>query len=49
MARDKSWLKKRGVGIMEEIAYDVIGPALDNCQPWMREAIDKLFDWAANA
>ncbi|MES1937139.1 SMC domain-containing protein [Salinisphaera hydrothermalis C27AD] len=49
MAQDKSWLKRRGIGVMEEIACDVIGPALDHCQPWMREEIDKLFDWADDA
>jgi len=48
MAEDKSWLKKRGIGVMEEIAYTVIGPALDDCQPWMRDEINKLFDWAAD-
>lgn len=46
MSKDKSWLKKRGIGVMEEIAYTVIGPALDDCQPWMRDEINKLFDWA---
>ena len=48
MAEDKSWLKKRGIGVMEEIAYTVIGPALDDCQPWMKAEINKLFDWAAD-
>lgn len=47
MAADKSWFKKRGIGVMEDIAYKVIGPALSDCQPWMQDEINNLFDWAA--
>lgn len=49
MSRSKSWFKKRGIGVMETIAYEVIGPALEDCEPWMKDEISKLFEWAADA
>ena len=47
-SKQRSWFKDRGVGVMEEIARDVVGPALENSADWFKAEIDRIFRWAAD-
>ncbi|PWG61125.1 ATP-dependent nuclease [Spiribacter halobius] len=46
-SRDRSWFKDRGVGVMEEIALEVIGPAQEHSEEWFQAEVNRLFDWAS--
>lgn len=48
-SRDRSWFKKRGVGVMEEIAREVIGPVQEQGEAWFQTEVNGLFDWATDA
>ena len=48
-SKERSWFKDRGVGVMEEIAREIIGPAQDHSEEWFQAEIDRLFDWASYA
>lgn len=46
-SRERSWFKDRGVGVMEKIAREVIGPVQEQGEDWFQTEVDRLFDWAS--